>query len=254
MGVSNICSGFLGGLTIIPGIIKSTTCIVAGGRTAWANFYNALFLISFLLIFNDLISMIPIAALSAVLVHIGFKLAGPHKWQQVYEVGWDQLAVFSTTVVVTLFSDLLLGIAAGIAMKILILLGYEFRCDCRRRHSIISTLKDISRCFVLLFRNPIKEVRRTEGSSEVIFTGPVTCFNNLYVRNTLDPLLKESEQVRLNLTPRVAIVDHTSTLYLNLLERDSEHVGLAKVTLEGLNELSCCTADTSSLHYRVKHV
>ena len=34
MGISNICSSLIGGLTIIPGIIKSTTNIVSGGRTA----------------------------------------------------------------------------------------------------------------------------------------------------------------------------------------------------------------------------
>jgi len=39
MGVSNILSGLAGGLTIIPGGIKSTANIIAGGRTLWANFY-----------------------------------------------------------------------------------------------------------------------------------------------------------------------------------------------------------------------
>src|SRR5208337_1764978 len=37
MGVSNVCSSVVGGLTIIPGGVKSTTSIVAGGRTQWAN-------------------------------------------------------------------------------------------------------------------------------------------------------------------------------------------------------------------------
>ena len=41
MGVSNMCSSMAGGLTIIPGGVKSTTCILSGGRTQWANFYNA---------------------------------------------------------------------------------------------------------------------------------------------------------------------------------------------------------------------
>jgi carbonic anhydrase len=48
MGISNICSSMAGGLTIIPGGVKSTACIEGGGKTLWANFYNAIFLILFL--------------------------------------------------------------------------------------------------------------------------------------------------------------------------------------------------------------
>jgi len=48
MGISNILSSVAGGLTIIPGGVKSTTCIVTGGKTLWANFYNAIFLLLYL--------------------------------------------------------------------------------------------------------------------------------------------------------------------------------------------------------------
>ena len=37
MGVSNTASSLLGGLTIIPGGMKSTTNMLVGGRTIWAN-------------------------------------------------------------------------------------------------------------------------------------------------------------------------------------------------------------------------
>ena len=42
MGVSNTLSSLAGGLTIIPGGLKSTTNMLAGGRTLWANFYYAM--------------------------------------------------------------------------------------------------------------------------------------------------------------------------------------------------------------------
>ncbi|MBZ0186234.1 MAG: hypothetical protein K8F91_08310, partial [Candidatus Obscuribacterales bacterium] len=179
MGVSNICSSLVGGLTIIPGIIKSTTCIIAGGRTAWVNFYNAMFLILFLLVFGDLIRMIPIACLSAVLVHIGYKLAGPHKWQEIFDLGFDQVLIFSSTVIATLMSDLLIGIAAGIAMKILILMYYSIRAHADHfdfEHNMIQSLQ----CsFTSLFKSPIGEVIPNGDRVEVRFIGPVTCFNNL---------------------------------------------------------------------------
>jgi len=62
MGVSNTASSLLGGLTIIPGGMKSTTNMLVGGRTLWANFYYACFQLIFLLFATTLINQIPKAA------------------------------------------------------------------------------------------------------------------------------------------------------------------------------------------------
>ena len=120
MGVSNMCSSVLGGLTIIPGIVKSTANIMGGGRTQWANFYNACFLLTFLLFGRDLINMVPMAVLAAILVFIGFKLCRPKVWLKVAQIGTEQLLVFAVTVLVTVTTDLLIGIVAGIAMELVI--------------------------------------------------------------------------------------------------------------------------------------
>jgi|AGTN01.1.fsa_nt_gi Sulfate permease and related transporters (MFS superfamily) len=245
MGVSNICSAMIGGLTIIPGIIKSTTCIVSGGRTAWVNFYNAMFLLTFLLFFHEQIGLIPVAALSAVLVHIGYKLAGPHKWQQVINLGFDQLLVFSTTVLVTVCSDLLLGIACGVAMKIAILMYYSL---------IHNNKQSVFTAFVKLFRNPIEAVTINDGAAEVKFNGPVTCFNNLAVRDALENVVKEAKSVKINLSDEVPIVDHSSSVYLTGLAEESERNGLAKVSLEGLNKLTCCARNEMSMRRQAQQV
>ena len=63
MGFSNMASSLAGGLTIIPGGVKSTTAILSGARTQWCNFYNAIFLIIFLLLGRGLINLIPYSAL-----------------------------------------------------------------------------------------------------------------------------------------------------------------------------------------------
>src|SRR4029077_15824901 len=72
MGVSNICSSLGGGLTIIPGGVKSTACILGGGRTQWANFYNALFLIVYLALGRNLINLMPMSVLGAIVLYTGF--------------------------------------------------------------------------------------------------------------------------------------------------------------------------------------
>ncbi len=251
MGVSNIFSSLIGGLTIIPGAIKSTTNILAGGRTAWVNFYNALFLIAFLLFFNGLMSMIPIATLSAVLVHIGYKLAGPEKWQRQIDLGWQQLAVFSTVVLVTVTSDLLVGIFCGILAKVAILMFYSLRCsEAKRRYASFG--KHLVHSFTSIFKNPIAQVVDLDNDiTEVHFGGPVTCFNNLSVRNTLDGLVAKHKSVRLIFDPSVKIVDHSSTVYLKSFVADCKRAGLVNVDIRGLDRLCACGHDEDSLRYRV---
>jgi MFS superfamily sulfate permease-like transporter len=250
MGVSNICSGLIGGLTIIPGAIKSATNVVAGGRTAWVNFYNAMFLIIFLVFFNDMIRLIPVAALSAVLVHIGYKLAGPEKWHRVMELGWDQLTVFSTVVLVTVCSDLLLGIICGIMAEILILMYFSLRCsEAKRRYATFA--RYLGHSFLSMFRNPITQVKDVGGISEVHFSGPVTCFNNLAVRSTLDGLVANERNVKLCFDPSVKIVDHSSSVYLKGFMSDCKRSGRVEVTMDGLDRLCSCAHDEDSLRYRV---
>ena len=77
MGVSNLCSSMVGGLTIIPGGVKSTACIVGGGRTQWANFYNAMFLILYIVIGRNVINLMPLSALGAIVIYTGYKLCAP---------------------------------------------------------------------------------------------------------------------------------------------------------------------------------
>ncbi len=117
MGISNVASSMLGGLTIIPGIVKSTANILGGGRTQWANFYNACFLLTFLIFGRDLINMVPMCVLASILVFVGYKLCGPKVWRHVASIGKEQLAIFSVTVFVTVTTDLLVGIGVGVAMK-----------------------------------------------------------------------------------------------------------------------------------------
>ena len=120
MGISNMCSSLAGGLTIIPGGVKSTTGILSGARTQWANFYNACFLIIYLLLGRSLINLMPYTALGAIVLYTGYKLCAPKVWKHVAHIGSEQLFVFTTTVLVTVSTDLLWGIAAGIVAKLIL--------------------------------------------------------------------------------------------------------------------------------------
>ncbi len=122
MGVSNTASSLLGGLTIIPGGMKSTTNMLVGGRTLWANFYYACFQLIFLLFATTLINQIPKSALAGLLMWVGWKLCSHKVFQRIFSVGKEQMFIALVNVVVTLWtSDLLEGMIVGTAVKIVLL-------------------------------------------------------------------------------------------------------------------------------------
>ncbi|MEQ6166035.1 SulP family inorganic anion transporter [Ekhidna sp. MALMAid0563] len=120
MGGGSAISGFVGGLPMISEIVRSSANITNGAKTQWANFFHGTFLLIFLLFGKPIIEQIPLAALAAMLIHVGFKLAAPTEFKHVWEIGKEQLLIFVTTLLMVLATDLIIGIAAGILMKLIL--------------------------------------------------------------------------------------------------------------------------------------
>lgn len=239
MGISNICSSLIGGLTIIPGIIKSTTCIVSGGRTAWVNFYNALFLIAFLVGAASVIKMIPLGALAAVLVHIGWKLAGPHKWKQMWSLGSEQMLIYLVTILVTVSTDLLIGILAGILLKFALLVYYNTRATHRL------TLDRIT----ALFKSPILATEQADNETVIQLSGPIVCFNSLYLRGACERAFDRKKPIRLQVLSSVNVVDHSTSTFLQSFQQTCERAGLG-FKLVGLDTLKSRSDEPAALKYR----
>jgi uncharacterized protein YbcC (UPF0753/DUF2309 family) len=129
VGVANTLAAVLGGLPMISEVARSSANVAQGGKTRWANFWHGVFLLVFALFAYPLLEMIPNAALAAMLIAVGIKLAHPKEFIHTYRIGSEQLAIFLTTIFFTLFEDLLIGIAAGMVLKMIIHLtrGASFR-------------------------------------------------------------------------------------------------------------------------------
>jgi MFS superfamily sulfate permease-like transporter len=217
MGVSNMCSSMAGGLTIIPGGVKSTTGIVAGARTQWANFYNALFLIGYLLLGRSVINMMPYSALGAIVLYTGYKLCAPKVWKHIAHIGKEQLFVFATTVLVTVSTDLLWGIAAGILAKLVLeawIQGTVVRGRSEGHEPVVQVARRWAGLTGEMFRDPVVQKGMVGDSFHLYFGRPLVCFNALHLESALAHVPTGASAVYLHVTELVTMIDHTTATTL----------------------------------------
>ncbi|MEZ5490124.1 MAG: SulP family inorganic anion transporter [Gammaproteobacteria bacterium] len=118
VSVGNFLSAMLGGLPMISEIVRSKANIDAEARSHRSNFFHGLFLLLFVLAVPGLLKMIPMAALAAMLILTGSRLASIKEFIHARDIGMDQFFLFLTTFLVTIFTDLLIGVAAGLVLKV----------------------------------------------------------------------------------------------------------------------------------------
>ncbi len=263
MGVSNSLSSLFGGLTIIPGGLKSTTNMLAGGRTLWANFYYACCQLIILLFAASLINLIPKSALAGLLIWIGWKLCSHKVFKRIFSVGKEQMFIAMVNVVVTLAtSDILDGMIVGTLTKIVLLVKDVVQA---------SPGTGVGAAFKELFRNPVIRIGDTGSGSRSVMTvaanavlrGTVGVMKNpfkIYLSSAtcmnlvkLDAALKSivvPEGMKANymiiLTGKV--VDHTTMEYLHGFQDRSIEAGHTCV-LVGMDHFR--TLSDHTLAYRV---
>lgn len=126
-GTGNIVSGLIGGLPITQVIVRSSANIQSGGKTKLSAIFHGFLILTCVLLIPDILNRIPLASLAAVLIVVGFKLAKPSLFKEMYKQGYAHLLPFIVTILGIIFLDLLKGIALGMIVAIFIILRNSYK-------------------------------------------------------------------------------------------------------------------------------
>jgi len=182
-GIGNMISGFIGGLPVTSVVVRSSANLNAGARTKLSAILHGVFLFLCVLSIPTLLNKIPLAALAAVLLQVGYKLAKVSIFKEAWASGKYQWWPFVTTVVAVVFTDLLTGVAIGLCI------------------SIFSILRSNMKNAYFFHEEEYREgdVIRIKLAQEVSF------LNKASIKMTLDHLPANSE----------VIIDATATAYID---------------------------------------
>ena len=219
LGASTIVSGMLGGLPILNVIVRSTVNVQNKAKTKYSNFFHGFLVLLFILLLQPVMNMVPLAALAAVLVFAGIKLASPRVFKEVYKEGVEQLVFMVSTLLFTVYNNLLFGLIAGIIITLI-------------THILIARIS-VPQFFLYVFSPGNIEFKKTSGELELRIRGVANFM-------TLLKILKKLEEVPAAATLKInfsgaKIIDLTVQEAIDNFKRSHELTG-GTVELIGLHK------------------
>lgn len=193
LGLATSLSGLAGGINVVTVIARSSVNVNNGATNRSANFFQSAFLLAFVLLFQNQLQKIPLAALAAILVYTGYKLATPKTLRKVAKIGREQIVIFMSTLLTTLFTNLITGISAGILVAFLI--------HVLLNKSVSLFTGHLAKPNVLLFKE------RDSGNFYLSVKYFCSFLNFYKLKNKLD-MVPETEDVILDFS-MCSFVDHT---------------------------------------------
>ncbi len=131
-GVGNLAAGLLGGLPMTSVIERSSVNLHAGGRTKLSTVFHGCLLLGSVVLVPCWLNEIPLAALAAILLMTGLKLASPRLIRQMWAEGSHQFVPFIITVLAIVFTDLMMGMLIGLVMSVFFILHSNMRSPLRK--------------------------------------------------------------------------------------------------------------------------
>ncbi len=189
-GIGNLLCGLAGGLPMTAVIVRSSANVNAGGRTKVACFVHGILLLLSALFISEYLNQIPLSSLAAILLITGYKLAKPKLFLDMFHKGASQIIPFIVTVFSILFTDLLIGIAVGMAFGLYYVIRTNFHAAISlTRHGnnyLLRMNKDVSFLNKPVLRQCIASI---EPDSHVIIDGSRAIFIDQDIIETLQDFI-----------------------------------------------------------------
>jgi SulP family sulfate permease len=122
-GVANLASACFGGISVTGTIARTATNVRAGAQSPLSGILHAGFLLLFLLLLAPLAAYVPLASLAGLLAVVCWNMIEGKEVRALMK-SWPEASIFLTTLLLTLWRDLTLGVSVGcILATILFLMG-----------------------------------------------------------------------------------------------------------------------------------
>ncbi len=214
-GLGNIGSALVGGIPGAGTMGASLINISSGGTTRTAGLMSGIFSLVAFLLLAPLIAWVPVAALAAILVVIGFRMIDTHSLSFFFSPSTRiDFFVILAVILVAVFGNLIAASGVGVALAILLFIREQ------TKSSVVRSRIEGSEILTKRARTP-EDIERleSEGSAVVVFELQGSLFfgtaNQLFT--ALEPEAGKRKYVILNMR-RVQSLDVTATHVLEQIK------------------------------------
>lgn len=161
-GFGNMASGLVGGMPVTSVIVRSSANVSSGARTRVSTIVHGLLLLLSVALMPKLLNKIPLSALAAVLIAVGYKLTNPEIFIRKWKKGRAHFFPFVITIISILLTDLLMGVVIGLVAGSAFILISNFKSSISYivdgRNHLIRFKKDLSFVHKLELRKVLRTI------------------------------------------------------------------------------------------------
>lgn len=118
-GIGNTICGLVGALPMTGVIARSSVNVNSGAKTNRSTILHGIWLLIAVAAFPGLLRMVPVATLASLLLFTGYKLIDFKSIRKLWNFGPRLVGVYAITTVAIVATDLLVGVALGVAMSVI---------------------------------------------------------------------------------------------------------------------------------------
>lgn len=206
-GVGNVVSSLLGGLPVTSVVVRTSANINAGSRSKFSSIIHGILLLVSLLFIPHLLNLVPLSALAAVLLMVGYKLCAPRNFKNIFRAGFSQYFPFLVTITAVVFTDLLTGVIAGLIVGVFFVLYSN--------HKAAFTLVHQDNMYLLVFNKDVSFLNKSElkeklaaipEGAHLIIDGTKSLLTDFDIRDIVNDFRRAARYKRIHLeTKRISL-------------------------------------------------